>query len=134
MKYIDTTVFVQAIRGIDEARSLLVDIASGKVEACTSVLTWDEFVWVLKRQLKDDALAREEGEKLLRFPHLHFADVTLDLLIRAQTLMVDNAMRPRDAIHAATAISRGIKEIFTDDSDFDRIPGLTRRSLSKQLL
>lgn len=34
---------------------------------------------------------------------------------------------PRDAIHAATAFIAGAQAIFSEDTDFDNIPGLKRK-------
>ncbi|HEY3128917.1 MAG TPA: PIN domain-containing protein [Acidobacteriota bacterium] len=40
-------------------------------------------------------------------------------------------LKPRDAIHAASALSRGIREIVSEDSDFDAIKELQRKSIRK---
>ena len=53
MIYIDASVFVFAALNTknagDEARSLLRDVQTGKLEATSSALTFDELVWAVKR-------------------------------------------------------------------------------------
>jgi predicted nucleic acid-binding protein len=53
--------------------------------------------------------------------------VTLAETNRALELMKTNpAITSRDAIHAATMINNGVKEIISTDSHFDIIPGINR--------
>jgi hypothetical protein len=74
----------------------------------------------------------EIGEKAYRsttricanvFPvRISDTDTALELL-KAHKLITS-----RDAIHAATMINNGVKEIISTDSHFDRIPGIKRIS------
>jgi len=52
--------------------------------------------------------------------------VDLAVLRRAADLYRSLPMRPRDAIHAATALEAGEREILSEDRVFDRVPGLLR--------
>ena len=53
MIYIDASLFVFAALNTenvgDEARSLLRDVQTGKLETISSALTFDELVWAVKR-------------------------------------------------------------------------------------
>jgi len=106
-------------------RDILEQVVSGNVEAVTSALTWDEFVYVVSRALGRD-IAVAEGEKFLRFPNLQFAVTDVSVLAKAQSVIAATALRPRDAIHAATAILAGAIDFVSDDDDFDVVPELNR--------
>ena len=65
-------------------------------------------------------------EKFLTLPNFIFVDVKKDIIIRAQRLFEEYNLKPRDAIHAATAISPNIDEIISEDKDFDSVRELKR--------
>jgi hypothetical protein len=122
--YVDSNVFLFPVLYEDKkaaaAKKILEDIVGERLSAVTSVLTWDEFCYVLQRTLGKE-VANEEGQKFLRFPHLEFVACNLALLSKAHRIMDRADIRPRDAIHAATAIQMGAYTIASDDADFDHI-------------
>lgn len=119
--YIDTNVFVLALSD-KKAKDVLITGLSG--DAITSFLTWDEFVWVM-RSVSGYELAKEKGRALLGLG-VSFCDVTADVVSKAQDLIEKYNAKPRDALHAATAILQGAASIVSDDADFDKIAGLKR--------
>jgi putative PIN family toxin of toxin-antitoxin system len=129
MKYLDTNVFIHPILGKDSIadyyRKLIYDVASGKIQACTSVLTWDEVVHVLiKKMGKDFALM--QSEKFLKLPNLYFIETTPQIIFKAHRLMKIYDINPRDAIHLATALSCKSEEIISEDKIFDKIKEIKR--------
>lgn len=125
--YVDVNVFLNPILyKIDENEEaansdlFLKKIISKEVEAYTSVLTWDEFVWVIRREM-DYAIAKEKGRDFLVFPNLIFETVTYDIINNAQSLIETFSLKPRDAIHLATALNKKLTEIITLDDDFKGI-------------
>lgn len=128
-RYLDSNVFLYPLLYEDDkakiAEGVLSDFLNKKFIAYTSVLTWDEFVYGLRRE-KGKEISEAEGEKFLKLPSLLFLDAKLSILIKAQELMIKYSLKPRDAIHAATAIVNGITEIVSDDSDFDKIKEVKR--------
>ncbi len=131
--YVDSNVFILPVLGekserANGARSVLERIEAGKIVAYTSVLTWDEVVWVVSRLLaKEDGV--QVGQKLLSFPGLRFLDVTAATVSRAQALSESLGLAPRDAIHCASALGKGLKSFISDDSGLDAVPGITRARL-----
>jgi len=132
--YIDSNVFIypaiydpDAIPEAARARARLQEIVSGSMEACTSTLTWDEVAWVTRR-LFGSQKAVAQGASFLRLPNLKLLKVDLEIISKAQTLLERYDLKPRDAIHAATAIANGIDKILSYDEDFDILPNLTRIS------
>lgn len=129
MIYLDTNIFIHSIIGDDlKSRSclnVLAKVFAGNTLAGTSVLTWDEFFYVLKKEMGREK-ALEESKSFLSIPNLLFLDTTEEVISRAQLLSEKYILDPRDAIHAATAIVNGCKEIISDDSDFDKIKELKR--------
>jgi len=107
------------------AARFLEALARGTRKVSTSTLTWDEVVYVVRRLLgPEDSVAK--GAELLAFPNLTWHRVDLTVLRRAADLYRSLPMRPRDAIHAATALEAGEREILSEDRVFDQVPGLLR--------
>ena len=63
----------------------------------------------------------EKGEELLCFPNLHFENINLEIIQIAQEILKTEKLKPRDAIHLATATKLSISDIMTFDADFDKI-------------
>ena len=131
-KYLDSNVFIYPILYSDEkaeiCKRILKKVASREFNACTSVLCWDEFVYTL-RKTRGKEISEEEGERFLRFPNLIFIDANKLVVFKAQELVKKYNLKPRDAIHSATAMINDVDEIISDDSDFDVINELKRIKL-----
>ena len=132
--YIDSNVFIypaiydpDAIPEAARAKAKLHEIASGSIEAYTSTLTWDEVTWVIRRLFGPEK-ATAQGASFLKLPNLRLLKVDLEIVSQAQTLLEKYNLKPRDAIHAATAIRNGIDKIMSYDEDFDALPSLVRVS------
>lgn len=136
MTYIDANVFIFAILNdrsnplAQSSISVLDKIIKGELKAVTSVLTWDEVVWSLRKNL-DIEIVKEEGKKFLNFPNLEFIPADEFIIREAQKIVEKYNLKPRDAIHAATAVSKSIKEIISDDPDFDAVKEIKRIQLEK---
>jgi hypothetical protein len=112
-----------------KAREILLKIESGELAACTSTLTWDEVVWVVSRVLsRNDGVG--QGRKLLGFPNLEFINVDEGIVTIAQELLDKYKLSPRDSIHVASALSRKIKAVISDDQDLDQVKEIKRTPLA----
>jgi predicted nucleic acid-binding protein len=135
MPYIDSNVFIYPViyqtesqQKAKKAKETLLKIENGEISAYTSTLTWDEVVWVVSKLLsRDDGI--NQGKKLLGFPNLEFIEVDEGILTLAQNLLNKYKLSPRDSIHAASAVSRKIKVVISDDKDFDQVKEITRTPL-----
>ncbi len=132
MIYIDSSIFIHPIihdpRVLEEAarsRNRLREVASGRIEAYTSTLTWDEVVWVTRRFFGHEA-AVTQGGMLLRAPNLKFLSPDIAVIYKAQEIIEKHGLKPRDSIHAATALKNRIHQILSYDPDFDVVPELKR--------
>ncbi len=136
MVYVDANPFIygaieeQGDEKSIQSRAILTKVATDKISAATSILTWDELVWVCRKNLTV-ALAVEIGRSFLSIPNLSLIEVDKPIAEKASALMTEYGLKPRDAIHAATAMLSGEKEIITDNSDFDRIKELKRITLAE---
>lgn len=136
MAYLDANVFAfaAALNEVSAAETvhsqrILTKVTNNKLSASTSALTWDEVVWACKKELPfSEALGK--GNAVMIFPNLKICDVTLNVIKMAAELSEKYSLKPRDAIHAATAILHGEEEIITDDADFDKVSELKRVSLA----
>ena len=111
------------------ARSLLTAIVAGDIGGATAALTIDEVVYILSRETTRESAIRQ-GRRLLELPNLRILDVEAHHLLRALSEMEQHrGISPRDAIHYAVMIDRGIFSIVSDDSDFDGLPDVDRLPL-----
>ncbi|MBS7629664.1 type II toxin-antitoxin system VapC family toxin [Candidatus Bathyarchaeota archaeon] len=62
----------------------------------------------------------------LKLPNIKMLRVDSEIILHAQNLLEKYSLKPRDAIHAATAIRNGINKIMSYDSDFDILPNIVR--------
>ena len=129
MIYLDSNVFVYAVINNGEmgekSRILLRKVISREIDAGTSALTWDEIVYAIRKKA-GALISVVEGEKLLAFANLNWMKADREVIFLSQKLMSKYNLKPRDAIHAATAILNKCESIITDDSDFDKIKELKR--------
>ncbi|MBI4162693.1 MAG: type II toxin-antitoxin system VapC family toxin [Candidatus Aenigmarchaeota archaeon] len=135
MIYLDANVFIFPILTQDTRKSMackeiLEKVVDGKLNAATSALTWDEIVWATRKYL-GAADSIEEGKKFMEFPNLRLIETNESTLIIANKLMERNKLKPRDALHAATAIANNAEGIISGDSDFDNVKELKRFSIEK---
>jgi uncharacterized protein len=129
MKYLDANVFIYPVidndKRADFYKGIIYDVVSGKIKACTSVLTWDEIIhYLIKEKGKDFALA--QSEKFLKLPNLDFVEASSFIIFKAHQIMKNHEINPRDAIHLATAISCNCQDIISEDKVFDKIKEVKR--------
>ncbi len=129
MIYIDSNVFIFAALNNEElgnsAKLILEKVENRSIEASTSSLTFDEVVWIVKKNRSfEDAVSI--GEAFLGMEGLHLIDVNQDLLALAISIMKKYKTDPRDSIHAATAITQKADIVISEDSDFDKITEIKR--------
>jgi len=132
MIYIDSNVFLYAMlnreRIGNRARALLGEVQQGKKHACSSALTFDEIVWsVLRHRGMKEAVTAGEG--FLNFPNLKLIPADGDLAVKALEIIRKHGLGPRDAIHAASAISENVEAIISSDQHLDKIPDLRRKPI-----
>lgn len=134
MIYLDANIFLYALLNSDEkgraCRQILAKIATRQEDGCTSFLTWDELLHILKKNRERDVAIHESGQ-FLHFPNLSFINVDETVIFKAQELVKKYALNPRDAIHAASALMRNINRILSDDPDFDKIKEMKRVTIGK---
>ena len=102
-----------------------MEIALGKIEAYTSPLTWDEVTWIVRRILGVD-ISLNRGRRFLSFPNLKLLAIKRTTVLKAQEIMEKYELKPRDALHAATALENKITTIVSYDEDFDKLNMIKR--------
>ncbi|MGI8573758.1 MAG: type II toxin-antitoxin system VapC family toxin [Egibacteraceae bacterium] len=124
----DTAVFVYAVgrdhRYRDPCREIVRAARDGRLRGAASVELVHEYAHLLLRRHGDRPRAAREARAVWRLCALH--EVTIEDLRRAVQLFEAHRLGGRDALHAATALNRGIPSILTPDCAFDEVPGLER--------
>jgi len=78
------------------------------------------------KNLRDRKLAEEVTHSITGLPGLTIIPLTQEDMTRATSLMREYELDYEDAIHLAAALKSKVKEIISNDQDFDRTP-LKRR-------
>ena len=129
VKYLDANVFIYAALNVEKqgegARALLQRVQDGKDECCSSALTFDEIVYVVGKH-RNLELGRIAGEAFLELQGLDIIPVDEKLLHDTARLIRIYNLKPRDAIHASSALLRGVQVMVSTDSDFDKVKELKR--------
>lgn len=130
-RFLDTNILLRYLTRDDEEKAqaclgLLQSVDSGEEEVVTSDLVVAEVVFTL--QSRRYGLGREEIRDLV-MPILSLRGLRLPqkrLYPRVFDLYCGTGISFADAYNAALMERRGLKEIYSYDTDFDRIEGLVR--------
>ena len=128
-QFIDANVIMYSLGGPhplrDPYREILERIKSGTIRVVTNTEVLQEILYryfSLKRYSAGELAYSSMVEICSKI-----LPVTLEDTNRALDLLKENPdITPRDAIHAATMINNGIKDIFSVDPHFDLIPEIRR--------
>jgi len=117
--YWDTDCFLAHLQAelgkVEKCDGVLERAERGDVLIVTSALTIAEVLWMRNapRVPKDKAAL---VQKFFRKSYIRVVNVTRKISESAQTHVWDNDIRPKDAIHVATAIAFGCDALETFDS------------------
>ncbi len=133
MMFIDSNIFMYAAGSASPHKvpclMFLHRVAAGTEEACTSVEVLQEILHRYRhiRLWEQGKEVYSLAKKIV--PRILPVDITI--LDRAFVLLERYpSIYARDAVHAATCLVHGIREIITFDKDFDLIEGVKRVVLS----
>lgn len=129
MIYLDANVFLSAILNQEDegekARDLLQKLQKAEIVAATSVLSFDEVFWIVKKH-RGFISALKAAKTLLEIPNLTFLEVNDQTLWSAYNLAEKYKLDPRDAIHIACALDHAIFTIISEDEHFDKVKEIKR--------
>ena len=133
--YLDSNVFILPViysgKKPKMAKKVLLDMVGGKIRGLTSSLTIDEVVWVVFKKTGKRGLAIDQGERIFSLANLQVISVDPQSVLRGLGLMRSHPnLTPRDAVHAGVCLNKNVSTIYSDDPDFDSIPGITRIPLT----
>lgn len=129
--YLDANFFIFAKLSTDtkgsRARNILNQIVSGK-RAITSSLALDEVMWIFIKN-KQINMLRPIIEEIYTIKNLEVKEVSATTPLIALEFIEKYNLKPRDAFHLAIMESFNVKEIVSDDSDFDKVKNIKRIKL-----
>jgi len=129
-RHIDTTVFMRFFLRDDVERSqaalkLLQRIEMGEEVAFTTTVALFEVIYTLQKTAKyPKAMVRDALTYVLGMPNLRIAEKTIFFM--ALDLYVEKNIAFGDAYIAAVMRHQNIREVYSFDGHFDRIPDITR--------
>lgn len=130
-RYVDVNIFVYWLGGHpeygDRALKWIERMESShRGEYITSVLTLYEVLVVLgglaNRGLEDPGFVEEILDALMGIRGLVIAPFTMDEVDEAKDMMRKYGLDFEDALHLATALKYNVREIISNDRDFDGLP------------
>lgn len=126
---LDTAVFVYAVGADHPYRepcvTLLRSLGRGSYRGDANVLVIQELAHQRSRATGDRQAAGRTAADAAATCTVH--DVTgADLALGLRLFAEATALHAADALHAATALTRGIPAIVSPDDAFDEVTGLTR--------
>lgn len=127
-RYWDTVCFLGVLNEeqdkLSACRAVISAAERGNVRIVTSALTIAEVLWPKGRPL---VLPREKAEVVQRFfQHEWIVVRDIDRVVaeRARELVWDHdALRPKDALHVATALDATVEQFDTFDGDLIALSG-----------
>ena len=131
-RFVDTNVLLQHLVREDEGkaigcRELLLRLERGEEVAVATDIVIFEAVYVLQ-SARHYGLSRSRIRQLIE-PMIALRGLRLprkSLYSRVFDVYCNSSVSFADAYNAAYMESRGINEVYSYDTDFDRIPGVTR--------
>lgn len=134
MIYLDTNIIIYAIENSAKygkaCKKILLDIESGKLKVCSSVLVLVEIINVLTkinkilREEKDRELdIRKNIDAILSLPIVWF---DLNFFIIKKASEYEYKVSGVDYIHIASMELNSIKKIVSADGEFDKIDAIKR--------
>ena len=112
----------------DKSRSIIRGVQNGKILAATSVLSFEELIWAVKK-LRGEREGVTAGEVFLNMAGLAILDLKQDTLNSALSLLKKYHLNPRDSIHAASALNANAEYLVTEDPDFDALAEIERKPI-----
>ena len=127
--YVDADILYALLKPSDRYLEFAKKIVDSTDNLYTSVVSFIEVEFVVKREL-NDFLAENVLEALLqKIPRLKIVPFNRDILQKSLELQQEFGVSVFDSIHAATALVKD-KRIASTDHAYDRIPRLKRIKLS----
>lgn len=125
----DTAIFVYAVGGEhrlrEPCREIVARARRGELAGEASVELVQEFAHIRLRRGSDRSEALALTRAVADLCALHDFD-RQDLPLILTLLDQHPQLDVRDAVHAATALARGIDAVLSPDVAFDSVPGLSR--------
>ena len=129
MSFLDASIFLVALGAPSPQRAHCMRVLAltlrGKLPATTSTEVIQEIVHAWGRRGRKSEASSFAREILRDFPDV-LSVTPADISSACDLMQRHPALHSRDAIHVATMLNNGIKQIISLDSDFDSIPEISR--------
>jgi len=132
--YWDSSCFIAWLKPEPERRARCQEVLRaaerGEIQIVTSAMSLIEVIKLDKGPLQ---ISQEKEKKISAFfkhNYIIIVQVSRQLGEQARSLIWNHGLRPRDSIHAATALSEKLTDLHTFDRDFLRLD----RKIGKPLL
>jgi len=131
MNFLDTSILIRYFTKDDphkaaQSEELFRRTEAGRMSLYITHMALAETVWVLLKVYRMPRASLAEGiRRLLNTPNVVCEETPL--ILGALNLFESHNISFVDAYHAAVLPEHGITEFYSYDTDFDQVPGITRR-------
>ena len=128
--FLDSMILIAAVKEKDEfkgsAEFLLQKINDGKYEAFASVISLSELSYVLKGLKFSNEKINSSIHSVLSINNITFLPLTVNIFKQASDFILAYKTGLNDSIITSTMFHTSIREIVTEDADFDKFPFIKR--------
>lgn len=129
--FLDTNILIRYLTGddpkkADRAEKLLLSARSGRTTLFLTHMALAEAIWVLSSEYHLTKTEIADGLRRVLNTHNIQCDEA-PLILATLALFESKSISFVDAYHATFLPAKGITEIYSYDTDFDQVPGITRR-------
>jgi len=125
-RYWDACAFLGLLRAEEdkreECRKVIAEARSGKFMIVTSTLTLAEVLWLKGKDPIPEA-DREKVRKFFRHAWVRMRELDRAIAEEAQEVVWKHSVRPKDAVHVATALRSTVEQLDTFDADLIGLSG-----------
>jgi predicted nucleic acid-binding protein len=125
--YWDSTCFIAWLKPEPDRRAKCQEVIraaeKGELQIVTSAISLIEVVKLDKGPLQITQDKERKISDFFKHRYIVVVQVTRTLTELARTLIWNQGLRPKDAVHAATAISERLTDFHTFDRDFLKLDG-----------
>jgi predicted nucleic acid-binding protein len=125
-RYWDACAFLGLLRAesdkLEECRKVIAEAQSGNLVIVTSTLTLAEVLWLKGKDPIPEA-DREKVRKFFRHAWIVMRELDRATAEQAQEVVWQHGVKPKDAVHVATALRSGVEQLDTFDGPLITLSG-----------
>ncbi len=126
-RYWDTVCFLGVLNEepdkLPACRAVIREAEAGNVRVVTSALTIAEVLWPKGQPLQLPPDRAEDVQEFFQHEWIDLRELDRTVAELAREMVWNHSVRPKDAVHVATAVDAGVRQFDTYDGDLIALSG-----------